>query len=90
MNFAFREGAARDLSRMSRDDAERIKEKIRWFCANFYSLNARSLSGEFSRYFRLRVGDWRILYEIDYSRTLIIIHVVGHRSKIYRKQNLTA
>ena len=32
---------------------------------------------------RIRVGDWRILYEIDDSKKLVRIHNVYHRSRSY-------
>jgi mRNA-degrading endonuclease RelE of RelBE toxin-antitoxin system len=32
--------------------------------------------------FKLRVGDWRVIYEI--GRDVIVIKAVGHRREIYR------
>jgi mRNA interferase RelE/StbE len=32
---------------------------------------------------RVRAGDWRILYEVNDDRLIILILDVGHRSKIY-------
>jgi mRNA interferase RelE/StbE len=32
---------------------------------------------------RLRVGDYRVLYEIDDDRGLLIVFAVGHRSRVY-------
>ena len=33
---------------------------------------------------RLRVGDYRVIYEIVRSDQMIVIHVIGHRSDVYR------
>jgi len=33
---------------------------------------------------RLRVGDWRIVYEIDDVRCIIEIRIVAHRREVYR------
>jgi mRNA interferase RelE/StbE len=32
---------------------------------------------------RVRAGDWRILYEVNDDRLIILILDVGHRSEIY-------
>jgi len=34
---------------------------------------------------KLRVGDYRVLYEIDLSLGRIYLHYVGHRREIYKK-----
>jgi mRNA interferase RelE/StbE len=34
--------------------------------------------------FRLRVGDYRVLYEFDLTQGRIYLHYVGHRREIYR------
>jgi len=34
---------------------------------------------------RIRVGDYRVLYEIDDDRLVILIVRVGHRREIYRR-----
>jgi len=40
-----------------------------------------SLSGQRS----LRVGDWRILYQIDHPGHTVRITAIGHRSRIYEE-----
>jgi mRNA interferase RelE/StbE len=35
------------------------------------------------RTWRVRAGDWRILYEIDGDRLVVLILDLGHRSTIY-------
>jgi len=41
------------------------------------------LSGH-QRLYRVRVGDWRILYEIDDAKRIVEIHLVAHRREVYR------
>ena len=40
---------------------------------------------EGASYFKLRIGDYRILLDIDSSLKLIEIRVVGHRKDVYKK-----
>ena len=34
--------------------------------------------------FKLRVGDYRVLYELDLTQGRIYLHYVGHRREIYK------
>jgi mRNA interferase RelE/StbE len=38
----------------------------------------------FAGAFRIRVGDYRIVYTLDDGRLLIVVIDVGHRREIYR------
>jgi mRNA interferase RelE/StbE len=37
--------------------------------------------------FKLRVGDYRVLYEFDVKQVRIFLHYVGHRREIYKRPN---
>jgi mRNA interferase RelE/StbE len=36
-----------------------------------------------SNFWRLRVGDYRAIYEIDRARRQIVVLFIGHRKKVY-------
>ena len=46
--------------------------------------HGKGLTGGLSQYWRYRVGDYRILAEINDAEIIIIIVEVGHRRDIYR------
>jgi len=46
--------------------------------------HGKVLTGSLSQYWRYRVGDYRILAEINDAEIIIIIVEVGHRRDIYR------
>lgn len=46
--------------------------------------HGKGLTGTLSKYWRYRVGDYRILAEINDIEIVIIIVEVGHRREIYR------
>jgi mRNA interferase RelE/StbE len=48
--------------------------------------NIRKLAGYEDRY-RLRVGDYRIIYEVMDRQLIILIVGVGHRREIYRRMS---
>ncbi|MGI8555398.1 MAG: type II toxin-antitoxin system RelE family toxin [Pyrinomonadaceae bacterium] len=34
---------------------------------------------------KLRAGDYRIIYETIHAEEIIVIHFIGHRSKVYKR-----
>ena len=45
--------------------------------------DSKKLSGGGSRW-RIRIGDYRILYEIDDSRMIVKVYRIAHRKEVYR------
>ena len=45
--------------------------------------NSKKLSGGGSRW-RIRVGDYRVLYEIDDSHKIVKVYRIAHRKEVYR------
>jgi mRNA interferase RelE/StbE len=77
------DAAARDLARLDPAVARRIVHRIRWFAENLDDIKPEVLEGDLAGFFKLRVGDYRIVYEILHSEQMIVIHLVGHRREIY-------
>ena len=42
------------------------------------------LSEKWRGFFKLRVGKWRIIYEVEEGNKTIVIHRIGPRNQIYR------
>ncbi len=78
--------ATKDLSRLDRLVGRRIAERINWLAANLDNLKPIPLTGDLAGFYKLRVGDYRVLYEIIRVEQIIIIHKIGHRRDIYRKR----
>jgi mRNA interferase RelE/StbE len=75
--------AQRTLSRISRQDRERIADAIRRLADAPRPPGVKKLSGREA--WRIRVGHYRILYEIHDERLVILVVDIGHRREIYRK-----
>ncbi len=71
--------AASVLSRMNTKLKERITDKLKELCKN--SKKGEQLVD--SRFWKIRIGDYRAIYEIDEDKKNIIVLFVGHRSKVY-------
>ena len=74
------EQAARQLGKLDRSVAKRIVDSVQKLESDPYRLLGR-LAGV--PYYRLRVGDFRVIVEVVQDRLLVLVLKVGHRSKIY-------
>lgn len=77
------ERAEQVLRKLDKVIAKRIVRRLRWLAENVAEIVHQALKGQFSDYFRLRVGDYRIMYQLDHEQRLILVEEIGHRSDIY-------
>ena len=82
-SVSFEPEAVNDLDNLAQVMRIRILNKISWLGINFEQITPLSLTGKWSGFYKLRVGDYRIIYELDRENQLIIIIRVGHRREIY-------
>jgi mRNA interferase RelE/StbE len=80
----FTPAAAEDLARLSKPIAERILAKIRWLAENFPVLTPEPLTRQWASVYKLRVGDYRVLYTFDHTEASITVHFVRHRREVYK------
>lgn len=72
------------IAKLDRVIGQRILDKVKWLSQNLDDLTPQPLKGRFSGLYKLKVGDWRVIYEIVSNEKIITIHVVGHRKEIYK------
>ncbi|MCS7016815.1 MAG: type II toxin-antitoxin system RelE/ParE family toxin [Gemmatales bacterium] len=58
----FTSGAETDLARLDKPVAQRVLRKLRWLAENFEAITPETLTGQWQGIFKLRVGDYRVLY----------------------------
>lgn len=73
-----------DLSALDKTVALRITDKLTWLSENFESISPLPLSANYAGFYKLRIGDWRVIYDVDYNKQIITVHKVGHRREIYK------
>ena len=84
MKIVFSPSAQNDLEKISTVIRARLFDKLEWFENNFDSITPLFLTGQWKGFCKLRMGDWRVLYQIDWSRNYLMVHVIGHRKDIYK------
>ena len=78
----FKRSVAKDLRRLPQTDVERILARINVLAEDPRPQGCEKLSAQ-ERY-RVRQGDYRIIYEVHDQALLVVVVKVGHRSDVYR------
>lgn len=78
------EAAARQLAGLDPVMARRIVKRVRWLAQNLEEIQLEALAGDLAGLDKLRIGDYRVLYEILHADEIIVVHLIGHRREIYR------
>jgi mRNA interferase RelE/StbE len=75
--------AAKSLMKLPRVEQKRIRSAIAELPADPRPHGVTKLSGTTDSY-RIRVGNYRIVYTLDDGELVIVVVRIGHRKEIYR------
>ena len=81
----FLPSARRDLKRLPKPLQTRIFDAVRDLADTPRPAGVKKLAGEVGLW-RIRLGDYRVLYKIQDDRLLVLVVRVGHRKDIYGKR----
>jgi len=73
--------AAKQLARLDKTIGKRIGAAVTALGANPRPPGCKKLTGVNA--WRIRAGDWRVIYQIHDSRLIVLVIRVGHRREIY-------
>ncbi len=78
--------AAKEFKKLPKSIKEKVKEMVGFLAQNPRSefLKIKKMKGPVDLY-RVRVGDYRIVYEIYDNKLIILIIKIGHRKEVYKK-----
>ena len=74
--------AATELQALPANDRKRVVTKIHGLASDPRPPGAEKLSG--AEKYRLRQGDYRVLYSVDDAEKVLVIVKIGHRRDVYR------
>jgi mRNA interferase RelE/StbE len=80
----FTKGADKTLRQMPRDVAQRIRHRLDGIAADPYGVHPDVTKLQNRPGYRLRVRDWRVIYEIEGDRLIILVLKIGLRGEVYR------
>lgn len=78
--------AERQLSKLDRP----VQNRIKTYLQNIAELKTptskgKALQGNFAKYWRYRVGDYRLICQIKNSELIIVVVKIGHRREVYKR-----
>ena len=76
--------AADELLKLDKEVDERIRNKLKWLSENYDSLNPEAATAQLKGLFKLRIGSYRALYNVNKKESIITVHLIGHRKNIYK------
>lgn len=82
--LAFHPDVAKDLKGLDTGIRQRVLGKIEWLVEHVEEMRHEPLTARWAGMYRLRVGDYRVIYGLEQEQRQIIIYAVGHRREIYR------
>ena len=63
--FDFTNEADGDLGKLDSSVRRRVLERLGWFREHFQEVSLLPLTSDWKGFFKFRVGDWRVIYEIE-------------------------
>jgi len=75
--------AAKEIEALPKADRQKIVQRIQSLAENPRPLGHEKLSGDDK--YRIRQGNYRILYTINDGELIVTVVRVGHRREVYRK-----
>jgi len=84
-NIEIKSSVKKEIARISSQFIPQIIHSIEKLSLNPYPAGSKKLTGSKSSY-RLRAGDYRIIYKIEKSGKKVIIYHVKHRKDAYGKK----
>jgi len=83
-NLSIKRSAARELGAVAqKGDRQRLVARIEALGNNPRPPGCEKLAGYADRY-RVRQGDYRVVYTVDDAERIVVIFKIGHRREVYR------
>ena len=79
-----KKSAAKVLKKIPKPDQRRIRDRIDSLCDNLPEPATTKMKGD-NPFHKIRVGDYRIIYEVHSDILVIMVLKIGHRKEVYRR-----
>jgi len=80
----FRPSVEKDLRSLPREVIARVFKRVEALKDDPFPRQSTKLAGA-EQLYRLRIGDYRVIYGIDKEARQVIVHYVRHRRDVYRQ-----
>lgn len=78
--------AKQGIKGITPSEQRKIKAKIEELakCSDPASVGKKLKGKSFRDFYRVRVGDYRVIYRVENDELILVVIRIGHRSKIYK------
>ena len=76
--------ATKSIEKLPRQFQERVFERLEALMLNPRPMGCVKMAGQDA--YRIRVGDYRVIYTIEDDRLIVLVIDVGHRREVYRRK----
>ena len=76
--------AIRGLTKLPKDVQRSIRSRIDALANNPFPPDVKKLGGE-EKFYRIKIGDYRIIYQVHKKSLFILVVSIGHRKEVYRR-----
>jgi mRNA interferase RelE/StbE len=80
----FAKGAQKALLRLPKNMAVLVRQKLEQLVVDPYAPNMNAMKLQNRSGYRLRIGDWRVIYEIQNDELVILVLKIAQRGEVYR------
>jgi len=82
-SIVFKPSAWKTLEHLESTTRKRVFGRIEALATTPFPPGVRKISGEENAY-RIRVGDYRVVYDVLHKKVIVLILRIGHRREVYR------
>jgi mRNA interferase RelE/StbE len=80
----FTKDAQKTLLRLPKNTAILVRQKLEQLAEDPYASNLNAKKLQNRQGYRLRVGDWRVIYELQNDELIILVLKIAPRGEVYR------
>jgi mRNA interferase RelE/StbE len=82
--LVFAREAQKVLLRLPKSTAVLVRQKLEQLAIDSYAPNTNAMKLQNRSGYRLRIGDWRVIYEIQNDELVILVLKISLRGEVYR------
>jgi len=84
LSIIYSQQIKKSLRKIPRNDVERILLRVKVLATNPFPSDAVRIVNRKEKLFRVRVGNYRILYYVEFEQNILFIVNVDQRSQVYK------
>jgi mRNA interferase RelE/StbE len=83
-SIVFSKSSVKQLKKLDKNTIQRVLSKIEDLSKNPRPIGCKKLEGTKDELWRIRIGEYRVIYSIDDEVKIVDIENIGHRKDIYK------